>query len=453
MDNKLPLQLQNFAPATAADAEAALLSCFLLHPSALAPLSSRLSPEDFYRPHHRAMFRVIHGLIESGEPLDCVTVLAAVEAEGAAEACGGSGYIRSLFVLDVSASLAGKYAALVLDAARKRTLTDGAIKVIETAHAGGSSQEIGQAVEALITNAPQEQISHSQTAREILMALTDKIDERSQNPQVMLGLSTGFAAIDQITNGLQAPDFIVIGARPGVGKSALMTRIASHNAALGVPVIIFSMEMSNEQTGLRMACAEAQVSSHLLRSGRLRAHEYDAYADAVNLFYSTPLVINDRSGATPGYMRTEIRHFIRRYGRVGLVCVDYLQLMRPDGRGTDRYKELTEISIELKAIAREFNAPLLALSQLSRESVKRESKRPVLSDIRETGQIEQDADIVAFLHRDDMFLDKAAPVYDGPDAPPSIVPAELIFRKHRNGPQGVVKLDFVEQFALFTDPA
>ena len=444
-----PLLLQNFEPAAETDAEAWLLACMMLFPVECARWAHEMDPGDFYRPHHQAIFGLLRGLVRAGGEINAVTALAACRAEGAADACGGAEYVRTLFLLDAHQPSAPSFAALVREAAARRRIAEGAVAVLEAAHDGASAEQLAETAEALVTNAPLTPDGSSQSARDIIRVLTDKLEAQQDNPVSMLGLTTGFAGIDRITNGLQAPDLIVLGARPGVGKSALMTGIAAHNAVKGEPVLIFSMEMSNEQTLRRMICAEAKLSAHKLLAGRLTYDEYCAYADASSALYDAPLVINERSGVTPSYMRGEVRKFIRRYGRVALVCVDYLQLMRPDGKTGDRYQELTEVSIELKGLAREFNVPLLALSQLSRESVKRENKRPALNDIRETGQIEQDADIVCFLYREDMFGQKDAP---DPDAPASAVPAELLFRKHRNGPQGTVMLDFVEQFAVFTDP-
>lgn len=446
------LVLQNYAPPAEIDAESWLLACMMLFPEELTRWTQDMEAADFYRPHNAALFGVLKGFAATGGDLNAVTAVAACKAAGTAEECGGAEYVNALFLLDAYQKSAGSYAALVKESARKRRMAETAVAILEAAGGGASAGEMANLSETLVLNTPLLPGEQSRSARDILRDLTDKLEEQATNPRALMGLTTGLSCVDRMTNGLQAPDMIVLGARPGVGKSALMSGVAAHITRGGEPVLIFSMEMSQEQVMTRMVCADARLDSRRLRSGLLGQDEWNAYANSARWLYDAPLVINDRSGVTPAYMRAEIRKFIRRYGRVSLICVDYLQLMRADVPTSSRYQELTEVSIELKGMAREFDVPLLALSQLSRESAKRDNKRPALADIRETGQIEQDADVVIFIHRPDQLTPDGAG-YGTADfnAPAQSRDAELIFAKQRNGPQGIVRADFVDQFALFLD--
>jgi len=447
------LSLVNYAPPQAIESEGALLAAMLMFPAVCEQWVQEMTAADFYRPHHAALFGVLKDMAARNSPLDIVTLMAEVQSAGIVESCGGREYIATLLTsFDPYQPHAPEYARQIKEAARKRLMADGAVAVLEAAAGGASAEEMGAVSERMVTNTPLLPDQHSSSARDIIIALTDRMEEMATNPRAMLGLSTGLPCLDRMTNGLQAPDMIVLGARPGVGKSALMTGMASHAARQGVPVFIASMEMSRDQVITRMVCAEARLDSRKLRAGLLTEEEWARYTAASYPLYDAPLWINDRSGVTPDYLRAEVRKFIRRFGSVGLVCVDYLQLMRADRKTSGRYEELSDVSMELKSVAREFGVPLLALTQISRESMKRDNKRPVLSDIRDTGQIEQDADVVMFLHRPDQLTPEGSGyVPANLSAPPLMRDAELIFAKQRNGPQGVVPLNFVDQFAVFLD--
>ena len=447
-----PLVLHNYEPPQAIEAEAVLLSAMMAFSGECVRWSQEMEAADFYRPHNAAIFVALQSMSKRDAPLDFATIMGEIHTSGTLELCGGQSYIAALVTSDPYQAHAPEYARLIKEAARKRLMADTALAVIEAAASGATAEEMGEASERMVTNAPLLPDQHSSRARDIILALTERMEEMATNPRAMLGLTTGLPCLDRMTNGLQAPDMIVLGARPGVGKSALMTGVAAHVGRQGVPVFIASMEMSREQVMTRMICAEARLDSRRLRAGLLSADEWAQYNAAARPLFDAPITINDRSGVTPAYLRAELRKFIRQHGGLGLVCVDYLQLMRSDGKTSGRYEELSDVSMELKGISREFNVPLLALTQISRESVKRDNKRPVLSDIRDTGQIEQDADIVMFLHRPDQLTPEGngyAPA--SVDAPALARDAELIFAKQRNGPQGVVHLDFVDQFAVFMD--
>jgi len=444
--------LADYSPPSALESEAALLACMVAWPEERERWAQEMVPGDFARPHHAALFSLLAESSSRGPLLDWLVLIEDAETSGRLADCGGRAYVLSVVTFDAAQVMAPEYARRVRAAAERRRMAEGAVSVVEASARGAGVEDLAAMLDALTARAPLPDSPQSRSARDILWELTEKIERRAEDPRAMLGLTTGLAAVDRMTNGLQAPNFLVIGARPGVGKSALLTGICAHVARQGVPVLLFSMEMSQEEVMLRVVCSEARLDNHRLRSGRMQPDEYDRYIHTASWLYGIPLEVNDRSGATPAYMRAEARKFARRHGGLGLIGVDYLQLMRADRPTRDRLQELTEVSIEMKGLAREFDVPLIALSQLNRASTLRADKRPDLADIRETGQIEQDADIVAFLYREDVFGDKSAPFETDGFAPlPVPVPAELIFRKHRNGPQGTVRLDFMERFALFLD--
>lgn len=450
-----PLALLNYNPPQALESEVAILSAMLIYTGECERWAQHLSPDDFYRPHHAAIFRVLQDMATRRVPLDIITMMAEAQASGTMDACGGREYVaHTLTSSDPYQGHTSAYARHIKEAAHKRTLADGALAVLEAAAGGATVEEVGAAANRMVQNAPRTEDVHTMKATRLLQALTDRMEEAATDPRDLLGLSTGLSCLDRMTNGFQSPDLIVLGARPGVGKSALMSAIAAHVAIKRVPVFIASMEMSGEQVVKRMVGAEARLDSRRMLSGRLTQAEWNRFTTAAYPLYAAPLVVNDRSAVTPDYLRAELRKFLREFGSLGLVCVDYLQLMRSDRKTSGRYEELSDVSMELKSVAREFDVPLLALTQISRESTKRDNKRPVLSDIRDTGQIEQDADVVMFLHRPDQLTAEGSGYAPAdPDALPREREIELIFAKQRNGPQGVVHLSFVDQFAAFFDPA
>ena len=445
--------LSTYDPPQCIESETALLSCMIQWPQERLRWSAELMPSDFYRLHHQGLFALLQEMTEAGDDVDAVTLLAEAKARGRLEDCGGTPYLLGLITADIWQRSAPTYARQIREAAARRTMSEGAARLLEASGSGASSAELAAAAESLLLGTPDAPDGcRTQALRSVLLALAQEVEDRAENPSSMLGLPTGFSSIDRITNGLQAPDMIVIGARPSVGKSALVTRIATNVALTGAPVLLMTLEMSAKQTATRMICAEARLSSHAFKAGRLSHDEWVRYNEASKMFYELPLDINDQGAVTPNYLHGEIRRSIKKHGRSPLVIVDYLQLMKADDATNGRYETVTALSIELKAICAEFELPMLVLSQLGRAVESRTDRRPLLGDVRESGQIEQDADIVAFLYREDMTSPTRGDADRLPDPQkPDLVPVELIFRKHRNGPVGTVRLDFVEQYALFLD--
>lgn len=445
--------LATYLPPQCIEAEIALLSCMILWPEERTRWAFEMVPGDFYRLHHQSVFTLLLDMTQDEMEVDAVTLLAEAKSRGRTEECGGLAYLLSLITADMYQRSAPTYARQIKDAAARRAMSEGAARLLEATQSGASAAQLAAGAEALVQASPSEGRVTTQDFRTVLRALDQKIEDRAENPEAMLGWPTGFSGIDRQINGLQAPDMIVIGARPSVGKSALVTRIATNVALTRQPVLLMTLEMSAEQSVTRMICAEARLSSHALKAGRLTSEEWDRYSDAAKTFYGLPIEINDLATPTPSTLRGEIRKVQKKYGCAPLVIVDYLQLMKTDEPATGRYEIVTALSIELKAICREFNLPMLVLSQLGRAVEIRQDKRPLLGDVRESGQIEQDADIVAFLYREDLSnpQQRGSETHLPNTQRPDMVPVELIFRKHRNGPVGTVMLDFVEQYALFLD--
>ena len=444
--------LSAYVPPHCHEAECGLLSLMLTLPELCELYSQEMQVSDFYRLHHQSIFTLLCDMNKAEIAIDLFTFLGEAQKSGGLDECGGVNYVRELYILTPHCKMAEAYARQIKDAAASRVLSEGAVSLLEATQNGGSRETLTEKAEALIQNAPTDRDPATKDAKSILRELDREIESRAENPDVMLGIPTGFRDIDTQINGLQAPDMIVIGARPSVGKSALVTCIAANVALSGTPVLLMSLEMSQRQVMTRIICADARLSSHRVKAGRMTADEWDRYNHSSQKYYGVPLHVNDQSGVKPDALRAEIRKVIKRHGHIGLVIVDYLQLMKADEKLSGRYEIITALSIELKSICREFSVPMIILSQLSRDVEKRDNKRPMLGDVRESGQIEQDADIVAFLYRENMYQSDRATNKELPDPTAlDLVETELIFRKHRNGPVGTVMLDFVEQFALFLD--
>lgn len=426
--------------------EMGLLAAMLMDASAREAASQRHTPADFYRDQNAALFAFLQGQARSRREIDLFTVLADLEADGRLEQCGGREYVVNLFDHLSNVDMAPEYSARVQNAAQKRRLWEAARELSALSAAPSvPAAEAQRLAESLIGGIGAARPSETcEDASSIIYALNEKMEAREADPDAMLGVPCGLSAIDALLNGLQSPDLILVGARPGMGKSSLLTTIGAHVAREGIPTLLFSMEMSREQVMLRTLCSMARVDQHALRSARLTPEELTRYHAAAGALYRAPLGVDDRSGATPGHLRAAIRRFRERHGGIGLIGIDYVQLMRCERDTPNRNQDLTEVSIEVKAIAREFRVPVLALAQVGRVVETRQDKRPLLSDLKDCGQFEQDADIVAFLYNDAYYREGAA----DPSAQQEV---EFIVRKHRNGPTDTVKLGFVQRYTLFRD--
>lgn len=429
------------------EAEQAVLGSLLIDPDAVMEVAAFLRPEDFYLQKHNWIYQVILDLHERREPPDFVTVCDELERRGQLEEVGGPSYITSLINTVPTSIHVEYYGRIVERTAILRNLIDAAGKIARMAY--DESRDVGQVVDAaedLIFSVSERRIRRELTPiRQIVREYAQRIDDLYQQKVQTIGTPTGFVDLDRLLGGgLQRSDLIIIAARPGVGKTSLALALAQ-NAALrpgAKGVAIFSLEMSSEQLVGRMIAAQTGIEAQRLRTGQLDDEDWERFVQAAAILSEVPIFIDDTPGISVSEMRTKARR-LRSDQELDLVVVDYLQLMRYEGRAENRVQEISHISRSLKELARDLHVPLIAVSQLSRAVEQRSDKRPILSDLRESGALEQDADVVMFIYRDELY-NKDTPM-------PHI--AEVIVAKHRNGPVGRVHLYFDEKHTRFADAA
>lgn len=423
------------------EAEQAVIGAILIAPDILPGIAERLHPEDFYRGAHQILFKAALEISESGEPVDIVTLTARLQSQGKLDESGGLDYLISLSRSVPTAANAEYHAQIIADRALLRRLIGVSTEIAATGYAG--SEDVGQ----LLDTAERRILALAQTRtgtgftviKDVLMQAYERIEFLYNNKGGMTGVASGYMELDRMTSGFQQSDLIIIAARPSVGKTAFALNIAQ-NVAVRVQktVAVFSLEMSKEQLVQRMICAEANIDANVLRTGQLQDEDWTKLTMGIASLSDAPLFIDDTAGITLTEMRSRLRRLKVEHG-LNLVVIDYLQLIQAHGRSDNRQQEISEISRSLKGLARELDVPIIALSQLSRSVEQRQDKRPMLSDIRESGSIEQDADVVAFLYRDDY--------YDPESEKKNIV--EVIIGKQRNGPTGKVELVFLKNFNKF----
>ena len=431
-------------PPQSLEAEQSVLGAIMLDREALLAVLEILRPEDFYREAHRVIYRAIIDLYERNEAVDMLTVTEELRRQGLLEAAGGVAYLADLTGEVPNVAHAEYYAQMVKDAATLRSLVQAASKIIDMA------MEQAQEVEQILDEAERlifevtggKRRSGFAHIKDVLVQTFSHLEKISSRDSKVTGVPT-FADLDRILSGLQPSDLIICAARPGMGKTSFCLNIAQQVAVKHkLPVAIFSLEMSKEQVVQRMLAAEAMVEQHRLRTGRLTQEDWERLIEAAKVLGEAPIYIDD----TPGISALEVRAKARRLQSevgLGLVVVDYLQLMRSHRRVDNRQQEIALISRALKSLAREINVPVLVLSQLNREVEQRQNKRPVMADLRESGAIEADADVIIFLYR---------PEYYDPDTEKRGV-AEVIVAKHRNGPVGTVEMAFLPEYTKFVDLA
>lgn len=414
------------------EAEQSTLGSMLLDRDAIAKVIETLDPEDFYKETHRIIYEAIVTLFNKSEPVDLITVTEQLRQMGALDNVGGAAYITALANAVPTAANVEHYARIVKEKAILRALVKAGTQI---AGLGYSSQ--GD-VEAALDEAEQLifRISESRSTasivdiRTVLVQTFDRIEQLYANKASVTGLPTGFADLDEMLSGLQPAELIVIAARPSMGKTALALNIAQHAAMVErVPVLIFSLEMSKEQLAQRMLCAEARVDSQRLRKGDLRSDDWPRLSRALGDLSEAPVYIDDTPTITALDIRARARRLRAEKG-LGLIVIDYLQLIQGSGRAENRQQEIAEITRSLKSLARELNIPVIALAQLSRAVETTNEKKPLLSHLKESGEIEQSADVVAFIYREDYYK---------PDTERKNI-AEIIVAKQRNGPTGTVEL-------------
>jgi replicative DNA helicase len=431
------------------EAEQSVLGAILLDNDAINQAIEILTSEDFYRESHREVFRAMVALSERNQPVDAITLTDALRTGGVLEAVGGAGYIAELAACVPTAAHAGHYARIVREKALLRSLASISTEIASGAYdAPANVDEYLDESEHRIFEISERRIRQSFHSMPELTRESIRLLERLyERKELVTGVPTGFLDLDRLTAGLQAADLIVIAARPSMGKTALALNIAAHAATECEPrvgVALFSLEMSKEQVVLRMLCAEGRVDSSKARAGYLGERDFPKLAQAAARLSEAPIFIDDSSDTSPIVLKAKCRRLMReRNANLGLIIIDYLQLMRSARPGESREKEIAEISRSLKALAKELKVPVVALSQLNRQVETRPDRRPLLADLRESGAIEQDADVIAFIYRDEM--------YHRDSRDPGV--AEVIIAKQRNGPTGTAKLTYLTQFTRFENYA
>jgi replicative DNA helicase len=462
--NNRPISRERVTPQSL-ESEQSTLGAMMMERDAIARAIESLSGDDFYRELHRKIFMVIIGLFDKGEPVDLITVVEELRRKGQLEEVGGAAYLTALIEACPSAANVESYAKVVVEKSVLRQLLK-ASEAISGDVYNQDSDDIHDLVdrsEKRIFEIGSRQLrdgfSH---IKPLLMQAYDQIERQFQRKGEATGVSTGFADLDDITSGLQQTDLVIVAARPSMGKTALCLNIAHHIALKErLPVAVFSLEMSKEQLVQRLICSEASINSRDMRRGFLQDSDWHRVSDAVNKLYQAPIFIDDTPGASTFEMRAKARRLTAEHGQLGLIVVDYLQLAHHGGKNENRVQEISEIARSFKSMARELKCPLIALSQLSRAVEQREDKRPILSDLRESGSIEAEADVVAFIYRPSYYKNKLfkkdgthGPSTSGNNEPdPDEGIAEIIIGKQRNGPTGTIRLGFQPEHARFTNLA
>ena len=417
----------------------------LIEREAISKVAEFLRPEDFYREAHRLIFAAVLQLYNKAEAVDLITLTEQLRREDKLEAAGGISYVTSLANSVPTAANVVYHAKIVEEKALLRQL------ITTATHIAGLGYEANDEVVAILDTAERMILSVSGRKvtgafipiKDILMATLDRIEKLYESKGSITGLPTGFVDFDNLTAGLQPSDLILVAARPSMGKTAFVLNIAQNIAIRAKKTVaFFSLEMSKEQLVQRMLCSEEGIDAHRLRIGALQEKDWEKLMKAANKLSAAPIFIDDVPGITVTEMRSKARRLKVEHD-LALIIIDYLQLMQGSGggRSENRQQEISEISRSLKALARELGVPVIALSQLSRGVEARQNKRPMLSDLRESGSLEQDADIVAFLYRDD---------YYNPDTENKNL-TEIIIAKHRNGPVDTVNLTFLKEYTRFTN--
>ncbi len=423
------------------EAEQCVLGGILLENEAMAKAMEILKEEDFYRTAHRKIYVAMLDLSEQGEVIDHITLTERLKSKGELEAVGGAAYLAELVQVVPTAANIRYHCKIVRDKALLRGLISTSTELVTRGYDGTTSvDDLLEFAERSMFSLSQGKIGRSFTPlNHIIKESLDLVDRLSKRKEHVTGVPTGFYDLDDLTAGLQPSDLVVIAGRPSMGKTSLVLGFALHSAIhAGATVGIFSLEMSNAQLVLRMLSSEAHVDSHALRTGKLQKEDWWRLAEAAGRLEQAKIFIDDTGELTVQQMRGKARRLKAEYG-LDLLIVDYLQLMQGRGGAESRQQEISDISRSLKALAKELNVPVIALSQLSRAVENRKPPIPMLADLRESGAIEQDADVVMFIYRED--------VYEPASEKKGI--ADILVRKHRNGPTGDRQLFFHEKFAKF----
>jgi replicative DNA helicase len=438
-------------PPHSIEAEQSMLGGLLLDNNAWDRIADVVAESDFYRDDHRRIFRHIGKLCQSGRPADVVTVFESIELSNETDQTGGLSYLAEIANATPSAANIRRYAEIVRERAVLRRLVTVGDEI-----AGSALNPAGRDVKSLLDDAERRIFEIAEAGARTsqgFVPIQPLVGEVVQQMEALLardsqsditGIATGFSDLDKMTSGLQPGDMIVVAGRPSMGKTAFALNIAQHvGVDLGLPVAIFSLEMSGPQLAMRFLSSVGRIDQTRLRTGRLTDDDWERLTMALGKLHEAPIHIDETGAINPTDLRARARRLYRQCGKLGLIVIDYLQLMTSARQNENRATELSEISRSVKALAKELQVPIIALSQLSRKVEERTDKRPLMSDLRESGAIEQDADIIIMMYREDYYK---------PDTPDKGT-AEAIIGKHRNGPTGTVRLTFIGEYTKFQNYA
>ena len=436
-------------PPHSIEAEQSVLGGLLLDNAAFDKIADLVGENDFYRDEHKRIYRQIRKLLERSKPVDVVTVAEALDLAGEGGETGGLAYLGELAANTPSAANIRRYAEIVRERAILRQLVTAGDEI-----AGSAFNPLGRDPKQLLDEAEAKVFAiaeggfRNQSGFVHINPLLTQVVERIQelhdrdNPSDITGVPTGYHDLDAKTSGLQPGDLLIVAGRPSMGKTSFALNMAEHVAIeVGLPVAVFSMEMGGTQLAMRMLSSVGKLDAHRVRTGRLNDDEWSRLSFALGKMHEAPLYIDETPALNPIDLRARARRLHRQCGKLGLIVIDYLQLMSSanQGGGENRATEISEISRSLKSLAKELNVPVMALSQLNRSLEQRPNKRPVMSDLRESGAIEQDADVIMFIYRDEVY---------NPDTPDK-GSAEIIIGKQRNGPIGMIRLTFIGEYTRF----
>ncbi|MCX0278949.1 replicative DNA helicase [Bombilactobacillus mellis] len=434
------------------EAEQSVLGSILLRPEALIEALEYVTADSFYQHAHQLIFTAMMELNEADQGIDVVTVKNILDDKNQLDDIGGVSYLADLASIVPTAANVVYYAKIVADKALLRRLITTATDIVAQSYEDQDNDvnSILDAAERQIMNVGEDQAGNGfKKISDVLNATIEDIDQRAQEDSSVTGLSTGYAELDKVTAGLHPDELVILAARPGVGKTAFALNVAE-NVAVHTPttVAIFSLEMGAEQLASRLLCAQGSIDANDLRTGNLNDEEWKNLVVATGILSRTSIYIDDTPGIKMAEIRAKCRRLAKETGNLGLIIVDYLQLIEGTGQ-ENRQQEVSVISRQLKRLAKELHVPVIALSQLSRGVEQRQDKRPLLSDIRESGSIEQDADVVAFLYRDDYYNDESDSDNSEDVVDTNAGEVEVIISKNRSGPRGTIKLLFVKSYNKF----
>lgn len=424
------------------EAEESVLGAMLLSPRAIGTSAEILAPSDFYRGTHGTIFRAMLELDATGEPVDAITLSDFLDERGELESVGGQAKVAELAALVPAASNVGHYARIVKDMAALRKIIEAGQRIVQLGQERlGEVPELVDRAEQMLFEISQRRVSSDfSDFKDLLSANFTLVSHLQETGENVIGAPSGFSELDKMTTGFHPGNLIIVASRPSMGKSAFALSIAAHLGLKSVPVALFTLEMSEQEVTQRLVSSEGKIDSQRIRTGQLTPEDWKNFVDISAKLAEIPLSIDDSGSTSIMEMRSKARRLKAKNPDLGMLIVDYVQLMIPDGKAENRVQEVSQISRGLKVLARDLSIPIIAMSQLSRQVEQRHDKRPLLSDLRESGSLEQDADLVMFIYRDDY--------YKGEESESQGV-AEIILGKQRNGPVGTIRLSFVRRYARF----